>query len=95
MLNAKSKGGIGGQGVGILGITRNDAAYQVKKSHSDVKKTMDAVRNFLNPFSPTSLLEKDKLYNLSPGARVPHDIEVHHLRAEEAWSKGTEKLCQR
>ena len=51
------------------------------------KRTVDAVRNFLNPFNPRGLQENDKLYNLSSGARVPQDIEIDLLRAEEAGAK--------
>ena len=48
---------------------------------------MDAVINFLNPFSPPSLQENDKLYNLLSGAPVPQDIEVDLLRADKAGAK--------
>ena len=50
----------------------------VKKSHSMIDKTIDAINSFLNPFT----VDETKLYCLSSIVPVPWDVEADLLRAE-------------
>jgi len=52
---------------------------EVKRSQDNVRKTVDALKNFLNPFS----VNKDKLYCVPSAAAVPPEIEKDLLEAEK------------
>ena len=52
---------------------------EVKRSQDNVRKTVDAFENFLNPFS----VEKDKLDCVASAAAVPSEIEKDLLEAEK------------
>ena len=52
---------------------------EVKRSQDNVSKTVDAFKNFLNPFS----VEKDKLYCVVSAAAIPPEIEKDLLEAEK------------
>ena len=119
MRSAKSKGGAGGSGMGISGLTQNLSAYQrwistmserskylnatkalvdldpdssstathrdcrqveIQKSEARVQKTIDATRNFMDPFS---IEDKSNLYSISSGPKMTKDVEIDVLTAEE------------
>ena len=50
----------------------------VKKSHTMIDKTIDAINSFLNPFT----IDETKLFCLSSGVPVPSDVEADLLQAE-------------
>ena len=118
MKHAKSKGGAGGSGAGLTGITQNLSAYQrwirtthercrylestyrqagmsegysnrehhretypaeVSRCEKDVQSCISALNSFMNPFTCE---DRDNLYNISSGSRIPSEIENDILRAE-------------
>ena len=55
-------------------------ASHIKKSECAVKKVMEAISHFTNPWK---IPDKERLYCLSSGASIPQEIEVDILRADE------------
>ena len=126
MKHDKSKGGAGGLGAGISGLTQNYGAYhhwgrtlhekckivdvtnsladlhlnssdrhrdlrpiEVKKGELAIQSTIEAVQSFVNPFS---ISDKEHLYSISSGMKVPTDIETDVMRAEEIGEKEKERF---
>ena len=52
---------------------------QVKKSETHVKECMEAIGDFMNPFT---VEDKMNLYNISSGVKIPNDIEKDIMNAE-------------
>ena len=52
---------------------------EIIKSELAVKVTIDAIENFVNPFT---ISDKEHLYSLSSGLKIPQDIEQDLLKAE-------------
>lgn len=52
---------------------------EVEKGEQAVQRTLEAIRNFTNPFT---IPDKDRLYSLASGAPVPMDVEMDILQAE-------------
>ena len=62
------------------GKYRDLKASQIKKSECAVKKVMEAISHFTNPWK---IPDKERLCCLSSGAPIPQEIEVDILRADE------------
>ena len=131
MRNAKSKGGAGGSGMGISGLTQNYSAYQrwiatmaerskylnatrslvdlesdtttksfhrdcrpaeIRKSECAVKATIEAITNFMDPFS---ISDKSNLYGISSGCKIPNDIVADVMSAEEVGKNMRKEFIER
>ena len=55
-------------------------ASQIKKSEWTVKKIMEAISHFTNPWK---IADKEKLYCLASGAPLSEEIEKDIFRADE------------
>lgn len=66
-------------------------AAEIKKSEEAVKRTMDAIENFTNPFT---IPDKDRLYCLASGAPAPPEVEIDVLRAESAGNLAKKTFIQ-
>ena len=64
---------------------RDTRAREKIKSQRCVESTVDALTSFLNPFTVT---DKDHLYSLSSGRRMPDDIEKDVLNADTHGKRG-------
>ena len=53
---------------------------EIQKSEVKVKKTIDAISNFTDPFS---IEDKSNLYSISSGCKMPKDVENDVMTAEE------------
>ena len=62
------------------GKHRDLEASQIKKNECAVKKIMEAISHFTNPWK---IVDKEKLYCLASGAPVSKEIEKYILRADE------------
>ena len=62
------------------GKHRDLEAAQIKKSEHAVKKIMEAILHFTNPWK---IADKERLYCLASGAPVSEEIEIDILRADE------------
>ena len=67
---------------------RDTRAREKIKSERCVENTVDALRSFLNPFTVT---DKEHLYSLSSGRRMPDDVEKDVLNADKRGQE--EKDC--
>ena len=54
-----------------------------------IKSTIDAIQSFVNPFS---ISDKDHLYSISSGMKVPTEIETDVLRAEGFGEREKERF---
>ena len=61
----------------------------IKKSEAAVQRTMNAIKNFTNPFT---IPDKDHLYSLASGAPVSQDVETDVLQAEAIGKLAKEKF---
>ena len=64
---------------------------EVKKIEQQVKRTVDAIKSFLNPFD---IPDESKLYCLSSGAPVYVDIERDILRADQLGKERKEQFIR-
>jgi hypothetical protein len=68
---------------------REQTKSEIKRSETAVRKAMDAIEGFINPFD---VADKTHLYVLSSGAPVPADVEFDVLNAEKIGQKEKEKF---
>ena len=68
---------------------RDQRPSEIRKSEASVKKTISAVKSFLNPFDVD---DKTGLYVLSSGARVPADVEKDVMHAITVGNEQKEKF---
>ncbi|KAJ8334115.1 hypothetical protein SKAU_G00397540 [Synaphobranchus kaupii] len=66
-------------------------AAEIKKCEDAVQKTLDAIRNFTDPFA---ISDKDHLYNIASGAPVPPEVEIDVLRADAAGKAAKEAFIR-
>lgn len=63
----------------------------IAKSEKAVQNTINAIRNFTDPFS---VPDKDRLYSLASGAPAAKDIETDVLQAEAKGREAKEKFIR-
>ena len=64
---------------------------QILKSEQDTCCVMEAINNFINPFT---IEDKDTLYCLSSGAPVPSNVENDILMSDEIAKKAHKQFVQ-
>ena len=64
---------------------------QILKSEQDTCCVMEAINNFINPFT---IEDKDTLYCLSSGAPVPSNVENDNLMSDEIGKKAHKQFVQ-
>ena len=64
---------------------------QILKSEQDTCCVMEAINNFINPFS---IEHKDTLYCPSSGAPVPSNLENDILRSDEIGTKAHKQFVK-
>ena len=62
---------------------------EVRKGEMAVNRTIDALENFVNPFA---IDDKDGLYSISSGMKVPAAIEEDVLKAEAVGKEEKQKF---
>ena len=62
---------------------------EILKSELAVNATIDAIENFVNPFT---ISDKDHLYSLSSGLKIPEDIEKDILKAERVGNQEKQRF---
>ena len=66
-------------------------SLQILKSEQDRCCVMEAINNFINPFT---IEDKDMLYCLSSGAPVPSNVENDILMSDEVGKKAHKQFIQ-
>ena len=66
------------------GTHRDLRRREIQKSESAVQATVDALNSFVNPFTVS---DKDHLYTISSGQKVPDDVETDVTSAESLGRK--------
>ena len=64
---------------------------EIQHSKADVRKVVDAISNFVNPFEVEN---KDLLYCISSGAPAPADVEENLLSAEISGNKDHDEFLE-
>ncbi len=73
------------------GKHRELEAAEIKKSENAVQRTLEAIKNFTNPFD---INDKDHLYNIASGAPVSPDVEIDVLQADTVGKTAKEAFIR-